>query len=106
METRTITQTKIYYLVMNPVTGRAEEQIVAFVSLSKESLIEAYNNERVEPYDDERFRKSFRKGGPLEWMNRLYPFDVEGSTFGHGIREEWVDSGDLESIKKRYAFVL
>jgi hypothetical protein len=105
METRTITQAKIYYLIMNPVTGRAEEQVLTFVSLSKESLIDAYNKEKVESYKDDRFHKSFRQGGPLEWMNTLHSFDVEESSFGHGIREEWVNLEDLESIKQRYTFV-
>lgn len=40
--------------------------------------------ERVERYKDDRWSKSFRRGGPLEWSNPYaagVSYDVEGSIF-------------------------
>ena len=104
METRSVEQTKIYFLVMNPVTDRAESGNIVLVSTSRDSIINFYNNERVETYSDDRFRKSFRQGGPFEWYNLLYDFN-NVSHFGHGIKEEWVLSSELSQIQGRYLFI-
>jgi hypothetical protein len=104
MEKRTIEQTKIYYLVMNPVTDRAESGRIAMMSYDRDKLISTYQSERVEVYSDDRFRKSFRQGGPLEWFNPLY--SMEGSdTFGHGLQIDWVDSENVETIIRKYHFI-
>jgi hypothetical protein len=104
METRTITQVKIYYLIMNPVTDRAESGVINVMSLEKDRLVSFYNNEFVEPYKDDRFHKVFRQGGLLEWYNRLS--SLEGlDHFGHGLKEEWIDLDDLENIKNQYKFI-
>ena len=39
METRTVTEGKIFYLVMNPVTDRAETGRITVMSDSRERLI-------------------------------------------------------------------
>jgi hypothetical protein len=67
METRTVEQAKVYYLIMNPVTDKAESGRIAMMSTSRENLISAYENEQVAIYDDSNFRKVFKQGGPLEW---------------------------------------
>ncbi len=95
---------KIYYLVMNPVTDRAETGRITAASFYKESLINFYNNEFTEPYDDDRFRKVFKKGGPLEWFNPLWTLENLDS-FGHGLKEDWVDTQSINSIKNQYYFV-
>lgn len=104
METRIIEQVKIYYLIMNPVTDRAESGRIAMMSTEKDRLISHYKNESVSPYDDDRFRKVFRKGGPLEWYNPLWNMDGI-DTFGHGLSEDWVDMDNLNQLKNKYYFI-
>ncbi len=60
---------------MNPVTDRAESGRITMMSFDKDRLIGKYNEEFTEPYDDDRFRKVFKKNGPLEWFNPLYTLE-------------------------------
>ena len=104
METRTVQQVKIYCLIMNPVTDRAESGRISVMSFDKDRLIKFYEGEIVESYNDDRFRKVFKKGGPLEWYNPLWT--LEGiDSFGHGLREEWIDSTNIDYVKGNYYFI-
>jgi hypothetical protein len=47
METRLVEQVKVYYLIMNPVTDRAESGRITMMSTDKNTLISAYKNENV-----------------------------------------------------------
>lgn len=104
METRLVEQVKVYFLIMNPVTDRAESGRIAMMSTSRENLITAYENEHVAVYDDGNFRKVFKQGGPLEWYNPVWTFDGV-DPFGHGLSEDWVDMQNLPHIKSKYYFV-
>ena len=104
METRLVKQVKVYFLIMNPVTDRAESGRIAMMSTSRENLITAYENEHVAVYDDGNFRKVFKQGGPLEWYNPVWTFDGV-DPFGHGLSEDWVDMQNLPHIKSKYYFV-
>ncbi len=87
-----------FVLVMNPMMGNTENQKEFGPFDTTEELMAFYNREKVEPYKDEgpnmfgpgvkTYHKSFRKGGPLEWMNSLTPREFEApGYFGHGVRE-------------------
>ena len=104
METRTIQQVKVYFLIMNPVTDRAESGRIAMMSTSRQDLITAYENQQVVPYDDGNFRKVFKQGGPLEWFNPVWTFEGV-DTFGHGLSEDWVEIGNLTELQSKYYFV-
>lgn len=104
MEIRTITQGKIYYLVMNPVTDRAESGKITVMSDTKQRLIDFYNEQHVPVYDDGNFRKVFKQGGPLEWYNPVWSFDGL-DTFGHGIHVDWIDLENLPNLKGKYYFI-
>jgi len=104
METRLVEQVKVYFLIMNPVTDRAESGKIAMMSTSRQDLITAYENELVAIYDDGNFRKVFKQGGPLEWYNPVWTFEGV-DTFGHGLSEDWVDMQNLPYIKSKYYFV-
>lgn len=104
METRLVEQVKIYCLVMNPVTDRAESGNIAMMSFDKNKLIDAYNNEATDSYKDDYYHKVFKKNGPLEWYNPLWTLDGLDS-FGHGLREEWIDSSNINYVKSKYYFV-
>lgn len=104
METRVVEQVKVYYLIMNPMTDRAESGRIAMMSTEKDRLISHYKNELVSPYNDDRFRKVFKKSGPLEWFNPV--LTMEGvDTFGHGLAEDWVDVENLQTLKNKYYFI-
>ena len=53
---------------------------------TREALQAFMDRERVEPYNDERWGKSFRQGGPLEWCNP--PFSGDRAIVHVGSREE------------------
>lgn len=108
METRTITQVKIYILVMNGVYDNAECGSVAAVSTSRDKLIEYYRSQLLP--ESERFRdeygryRSFKKG-PLHDYNPLYTFDTKSDMFGHGMVEDWVTEKELDNVTSRYNFI-
>jgi hypothetical protein len=104
MEKRTIEQVKIYYFVMNPVTDRAEYGSIAMMSYDRDKLIAAYHSEYVERYQDDRFQKVFRQGGPLEWYNPIWDMDQVDS-FGHGLYSFWVDQENLNSLIEKHHFI-
>lgn len=90
----------LYVLVMNPMTGRTEAAQPVAIG-TREELLALVTRETVEPYRDEAsfgfggsvarsvrgtgWYKSFRKGGPLEWFNKLDNSDGTPGLFGHGI---------------------
>lgn len=92
METRTITQVRLYKLILNPMQAPQIEigEIVA-VSTEYEKLVEWYKSQLApEPWRDGRWYKVFAEGTPLEWYN---PENIELNapcSFGHGIKDEWV----------------
>jgi hypothetical protein len=107
METRTITQCLLHFLVMNPITDRTESGNIVAVSTSREKLISLYHDEQVNPYICEEwgrnYTKNFRKGGILEGFNPLSFF--ERDAYGHGICTEWINEDRLSEIKSRYFFI-
>jgi len=63
-----------YVLRLNDMRmGKIEHAALVCKAATPEELIQFLNEEKVEPYIDEResrrWGKSFRKGGPLEWFN-------------------------------------
>lgn len=76
------TVTALYALVLNPMSGRAEEQRFVAASESRTELEAYWNAEKVEPYSDGQWRRNYRAGGPLEWFNP--PFGGHGTTDGDG----------------------
>lgn len=112
METRTVIQTRIYKLILNPVMGRSEDSVVVAWSTELDLLLAFYRGEEVPTWVDEgkddkgnsayRWHKNFKKGGPLEWFN------PEGLEYlgtgqylnyftGRGIKDEWVSQEVIDS---------
>lgn len=88
----------MWILSLSNMTGSKYEnslQPVAWAD-TREELEALMERERVEPYKDDRFSKSFRKGGPLEWFNppHLGDDDFFGILYinNYGTREEKVQS--------------
>lgn len=78
--------TRCWGLVLNPMRGRTEEKRFLAVSDSRDELRTAWQAERVEPYADENWRKSYRQGGQLEWFNPPFS-DSDRDNYGFGIVE-------------------
>lgn len=71
----------VYVLKLNDMRSPKIEmsETVAW-SESKEALEKYLASEQVEPYEDGRWRKFYKTGGPLEWCNTPY------SGFGQGVQ--------------------
>ena len=93
METRSITQVRIYKLILNPMQAPKIEfgEIVA-VSTDYEKLVEWYKSQMApEGWYDGRWFKTFVQGSPLEWYNPATNLEFNAyDPFNHGIRDEWV----------------
>jgi len=87
-----------FMLVLNPMMGNTENCKEFGPFDTKEQLMDFYNAEKVELYKDtgpntfeggtKVYNKSFKKGGPLEWMNPLWEGEFEKPNYnGHGIHE-------------------
>lgn len=87
-----------FLLVLNPMMGNTEngQQFGPFETMEElkafydSQLVERYREEGPNTFDGgvKTYSKTFRKGGPLEWMNPLE--DTEWTTpglFGHGVHE-------------------
>lgn len=63
----------MFFLVMNPMSGRKDERVAVMKANTAEELQEILAQESVAPYDDivgdKVWMKRFRRSGPLEWMN-------------------------------------
>lgn len=71
METRTIEQVRVFKLLMNPMPSNFENFRIVALSYDENKLKEFVENEKVEPYKDGKWHKTFKQGGPLEWMNPM-----------------------------------
>ena len=93
METRQVTEVRVYYLILNPVTGKANDRKIAAMSYDREKL-EYWVDMLKEPesYKDGGFLKRFRKDSPLEMFNSWI-----GS--GLGILDDWVPIERFESYR-------
>jgi hypothetical protein len=129
METRQITQVKIWKLILNPMRSRTEEGNIVAFSTEREKLIDWYRNEKSEePYysigdhyfpatgsfpensnGEYKYYKIFKQGSILEWMNPLsreeqlneYNHEII-DLYGHGILCEWIDEEMLSEIGSIY----
>jgi hypothetical protein len=110
METRQITQVKIWKLILNPMTSNTENGSLVASSDNRENLLNWYKNEFAdEPYysigehyfpakglspenfiGEYKYYKVFKQGSVLEWMNPMLD-ETQLDDYGHGISWQWVD---------------
>lgn len=94
METRLITQIKLYFLKMNHMTSpKLEMNRVVAISADKDELIQWYKEQLSTSgtWNDDGYFKNFLKNSPLEWYNPLHNTDFSPCYLGHGIYEEWTE---------------
>ena len=103
METRIITQVKIYKLLLNPMSANFEKINMVAIAYDKQHLIDWYESLKVEPYEDENWYKVFKRGSKLEWYN-----PIEYSDYG-GIQEEWTTQEAIDNFianaENSYGFI-
>lgn len=103
METRIITQVKIYKLLLNPMPANFEKINMVAIAYDKQHLIDWYESLKVEPYEDENWHKVFKRGSKLEWYN-----PIEYSDYG-GIQEEWTTQEAIDNFianaENSYGFI-
>ena len=108
METRQVTQIKLYTLLLNNMTYPKIEfrKIVAF-STEYDKLVEWYNNQKADtPYREDGYYKVFKKGSPLEYFNPVDSLEPGNlNHFGQGIQEEWILEDRFENAKRNYLFI-
>lgn len=118
METRQITEVKIFALRLNPMRGNTEAVDVVAVAYDKQKLIDWYNSLKApEPYkdygenhfspkgdmggyqsDSHCFYKTFIRGSELEWYNPCYDFELDD--WGQGIGDSfWVAQELIKDFK-------
>lgn len=102
-----------YILVLNPMTGNTENTAKFGPFPSKEVALQFHDSERVEVYSDEgpnlfdggvkNYHKTFRQGGPLEWMNPLTDEEREViGRYGHGVHECIMDIVSFQKVSPLY----
>ena len=111
METRQITQVKVYVLRLNSIFANAEQANIVLVSPELSHLQDYYFKNRCAPYHkmDEAFGindiRNFAESSHLVDYN---PADYEVQqccTYdgAHGLLEEWVNIEDLDDIKNAHS---
>jgi hypothetical protein len=107
METRQVTQVRLFKLLLNHMTDRAESISLAAVAYSKDSLLEWEKEQRAaEGYRDEHgYHKVYKQGSTLEWFNPCRNPDFEFVKFGGGVSDQWVDEDAVPDLKNRFYFV-
>ena len=100
METRTITQVRIYTLALNPMAGRAEERRIVALSGDYDRLVAWYRDQMVPEWRDGQWYKYFRQGSPLEWFNPAFSLELsQNAPYGHGISDEWMSESDWTALR-------
>ncbi len=94
METRQITQVKIYVLSLNSMFTKSEQTHVVAISVDKDELMKWYESLKVEQYNEDRYTKIFSKDSVLSWYN-----PIEFTDYG-GVTGEWMTKHELRQFVK------
>lgn len=106
VETRSVVEVRLFVLVPNTF-GRAEEGRIVAISDDYDRLVDWYLNQFAEdPYRDEGFYKTFKKGSLIEYNNPCGSLKLNDiRPFGHGIHDEWVSQDTFVEIQSKFNFV-
>ena len=108
MEARSVTEVKLYKLVLNDMRfDHIEDGKIVAISSDYEKLVEWYNSQRApEMWRDGRWGKFFAQYSPLEWFNPASSLELNNTyPFGQGISEEWVREESLDRIINDFYFI-
>ena len=94
METRQITEYKIWILELAEMHGGVDKATPVAVFDSLEKLKYFYNSQLApEPYTDGQWHKVFKRGSILEWFNSCDTLDelpYQQRAFG-GVGSDWIN---------------
>ena len=109
METRQVTQIKIYKLFLNDMRMNLPD--LAAVSYTEDDMNNWLETQKVEDYledeeidndDDTKqiitWKKIFKKGTNMEWYN----LDIPENGVKYGIQSQWINENDFELFKQEY----
>ena len=103
MEARSITQVRIYRLILNPMAGRCEDGTIVAISGDYNRLVSWYEEQKApEPYRDaDGWYRTFTEGSPLHWYNPANTLDLNcPDHWVHGITDEWVNEDVWMNIRR------
>lgn len=87
----------MWVLLLNDMRHAHIEQLTPVARAeTKEQLIAFLQRETVEPYQDDHWSKTFKKGGPLEWFNPPWSNEPEHYQDVQS-EDEWA-----EAARRRY----
>lgn len=97
METRQITQIKIWVLALNDVRHpKIEMTSNVAIAYDKQVLINWYESQKCETYKDDNWHKSFKKDSQLEWYNPMSSTE-EDNNCEEGIYSQWISEDHVQS---------
>lgn len=107
METRTITQVRMYKLILNPMTDRCEASALVAMSDDYNRLVSWYMDQLADvPWRDGDWYKTFKSGSSIEWCNPCHSLELNyADLYGHGISEEWVSMDVYNNVRNNPLFV-
>lgn len=111
METRSITQIKAFMLYLNPMPANCEKVNLVAIAYEEGKLKQWYRDQFAEkPYQDDRWHKTFKKEGPLEWYNPLHEDKDDFSpSFEAHFEEVWTTfeaiDNYLDNAKASFGFI-
>ena len=107
METRQVTEYRVYVLMLNTF-GRAEDIAIVAVSTDYNHLVDWYNNQFAESQwrDSNGFVHTFKASSPICNYNPCNSTVLNNlGIFGDGIRGAWVSESDFANIPSTYCFL-
>ena len=79
-----------WVLLMNDMrSSNIENYSPVCCAATREELVAFYESQKIDPYSDGKWGKSFKQGGPLEWYN---PLDEEWNGYGFPGLLQWFPS--------------
>jgi len=96
----------MYVLQLNNMRDSNIEILQPVARANTEEELQAFlDREKVDVYFEQnsgiKWRKSFRKGGPLEWFNPPFESDIAYHFVCVGTRDEWISEA-IENASCRY----
>ena len=106
METREITQVRLYVLILNTFATAKSGRIVA-VSDDYQRLVAWYQSQFAdEPYREDGWYKTFKKGSPIEYNNPCVSVELNDvNAWNHGIHDEWIPIENLDEVRNSFFYV-
>ena len=108
METRTVTEVRVYKLLMNDVHNTAESSDIVAFSTDYDRLVQWYKEQfaPVSYRDEDGYCRRFRKDSVLYNFNPIVSTKLNSlNRFDQGIQDEWIPLDILEDSKHYYWFI-